>query len=103
MPAFQTICQASEIPEGEARMFVVNEGMVGIFHISGQFFALDNLCPHEGASLAHGIIEGDTVRCRIHHWRFRIRDGTYLDEGKPRCNARTFRVRVVGEDVQVEL
>ena len=84
-------------------MFVVDDLIVGIFRINGEFFALDNQCPHEGASLAHGIIEDDTVRCRIHHWRFCIRDGTYLDEHKPRCNARTFPVRIVGEDVQVEL
>ena len=84
-------------------MFVVDDLMVGVFHVDGEFFALDNHCPHEGASLAHGIIEGDTVRCRIHHWRFCIRDGTYLDEDKPRCNARTLPVRVVGEKVQVEI
>ena len=103
MPAFQTICRVSEIPGGEARMFVVDDVMVGVFHVNGEFFALENQCPHEGASLAHGIIDDGTVRCRIHHWRFCIRDGTYLDEDKPRCNARTFPVRVVGEEVQVEL
>ena len=103
MPDFHTICQANEIPEGEARMFVVNDVMVGVFHIDGQFFALDNRCPHAGASLAGGVIEGDTVRCRIHHWRFCIRDGTYLDEDKPRYDVCTFPVRVVGEDVRVEM
>lgn len=84
-------------------MFVVGEVMVGIFHVNGEFFALDNRCPHEGASLAHGLISGDTVACRIHHWRFRIHDGAYLDEDKPRCNALTFPVRVVGDEVQVKI
>jgi nitrite reductase/ring-hydroxylating ferredoxin subunit len=46
-------------------------------------------------------MEGDTVWCRIHHWRFSIRDGTYLDEDKPQCNARTFAIRVVGDEVRV--
>jgi len=62
---------------------------------------LANACPHAGASLAHGIMDGDTVTCRIHHWRFTIRDGKYLDEDKPRCDVQTFAVRVVGEEVQV--
>lgn len=84
-------------------MLVVDDVMVGIFNVDGKLFALDNQCPHEGASLAHGLINGGTVACRIHHWRFRIRDGTYLDEDKPRCNARTFPIRVVGEEVQVEI
>ncbi|MCA9146490.1 MAG: Rieske (2Fe-2S) protein [Planctomycetaceae bacterium] len=103
MSAFRTVCQASDIPTGEARMFVVNGAMVGVFHIGEEFFAIDNRCPHAGASLAGGIIEQETVRCRIHHWKFCIRDGTYLDEDKPRFNARTFPVRVVGDDVQVRL
>ena len=84
-------------------MFVIGETMIGLFHIEGEFYALDNRCPHEGASLAHGYIEADTVSCRIHHWRFSIRDGTYLDEDKPRCNVRTFPVRLVGDEIQVEV
>ena len=100
-PNFHTICRVGDVPEGEGRMFAVAETMIGLFHVGGRFFALANKCPHAGASLAHGIIEGDTVRCRIHHWRFSIRDGTYLDEDKPQCNARSFPVRIVGEEVQV--
>ena len=86
MPDFHTICKVSDITEGEARMFVADGVMVGVFHINGEFHALDNECPHAGASLAHGLIEDETVRCRIHHWRFCIRDGTYLDEAKPEFN-----------------
>ena len=98
---FETICRIEEIPEGEARMFSVAETVIAVFHVGGRFFALANGCPHAGASLAHGIIEGDTVRCRIHHWRFSIPDGKYLDEDKANCNAMTFPVRIVGEEVQV--
>lgn len=100
---FQTICQTGDIPPGEARMFVLDDAMIGVFHLEGSFFALANSCPHAGASLAHGLVEGDTVRCRIHHWGFSIRDGTYLDADKPQCNVRTYPVRVVGQDVQVAL
>ncbi|MCA9071226.1 MAG: Rieske (2Fe-2S) protein [Planctomycetaceae bacterium] len=100
-PHFHTVCHAADIPDGEARLFVVAEKMVGVFHVAGRFYALANECPHAGASLAHGIVEGDIVRCRIHHWRFSIRDGSYLDEDKPESNAETFPIRVVGEEVQV--
>ena len=103
MAHFRTVCRTDEVPEGEARMFVVGEVLVGVFHVKGEFFALDSPCPHEGASLAHGIIEGDTVLCRIHHWRFSIRDGTYFDEDKSEYNARTFPVRVVGDEVQLKI
>ena len=61
-------------------MFVMDGIPIGIFCMAGEFFALDDRCPHAGASLARGILDGDTVACRIRHWRFCLRDGTYLDE-----------------------
>jgi nitrite reductase (NADH) small subunit len=103
MSEFVNLCRVSDIPVGEAKMVFVNEQVFGIFNVSGTFYALDNACPHAGASLSHGIIEGDVVRCRIHHWRFSIRNGTYMDETKPSCNVRTYPIRVVGDQVQIEL
>ena len=103
MAQFHNVCKISDIPGGEARMFVVEETMIGVYHLDGDFFALSDHCPHAGASLAHGYVEGDVVRCRIHHWRFCIRNGVYLDEEQPAFNVQTFSVRVVGEQVQVEI
>ena len=101
MPDFQTVCRVDEIPRGGARLFAVGETMVGVFRLGDEFFALQNECPHAGASLAHGLIDGDTVACRIHHWRFCIRNGTYLDEDRPAYNAPTYTVRIVDEKVQI--
>ena len=103
MAEFVTVCRVEDIPEGEARLFVVGERQIGVFRLQDVYFALQNECPHAGASLAHGIIEGDTVRCRIHHWQFRIRDGKYLDEEKPECAVPTFPTRVVDGNVQVKM
>ena len=103
MPNFQTACRVDDIPEGQSRMFVINETPLGVFRMDGNFFALHNECPHAGASLAHGLIEGDVVSCRIHHWRFCIKDGTYLDQDLPEFNAKTIPLRVVGDEVQVEI
>ena len=103
MSHFFNVCKTTDIPLGEARMFVVNELFIGVFNVAGKFLAIDDHGPHAGASLAHGIVEGDIVRCRIHHWRFCIRSGTYLDEAKPQFNAQPYSVRVVGDQVQIEL
>ncbi|MBD3674091.1 MAG: Rieske 2Fe-2S domain-containing protein [Planctomycetaceae bacterium] len=102
MSNFVTVCKIDEIPVGEARMFVIEGTPVGVFHIDDHFYALHNECPHAGASLAHGSIDGDVVSCRIHHWRFCLRDGTYLDQDQPKWNAQTIPVRVVGDEVQLE-
>ncbi|MFT5522581.1 MAG: 3-phenylpropionate/trans-cinnamate dioxygenase ferredoxin subunit [Pirellulaceae bacterium] len=98
---FQYVCKVADIPEGAAKMVAVNDRMIGVYHVNGKFYALANECPHAGASLAHGIIEGDTVSCRIHHWRFSICSGMYLDEETDRYDLGTFEIRVEGDDVSV--
>ena len=103
MSNYQTICRVEDVPEGSARMFIVDETQVGVFRIEDRFFAVDNRCPHAGASLAHGFIEGVTVACRIHHWRFDLRDGTRLDHHCPGVRLRCYPIRIMGEEIQVDL
>lgn len=103
MPEFQRLCHIDEIPRGEARMFRVGELTLAIFHVAGGLFAMENDCPHAGASLAHGYIENGVVSCRIHHWRFQIENGAYLDEDRPECNRATFPVRLLGQWVEVAI
>jgi len=103
MSDFHAVCTTAEVPAGESRMFVVSDQAIGLFNVGGQFYAIDNTCPHAGASLAHGYLDGDIVSCRIHHWRFCVRDGKYVDQDKPTCNVRTYRVRVVDGQVEIAL
>ena len=103
MAEFRSICTADELPSGASKLFVIDGRMIGLFNVDGQFFALANECPHAGASLAHGCIEDGAVSCRIHHWRFSLSTGRYLDEDNPKYDAQTYRVRVVDETVEVEL
>ena len=73
--------------------------MVAVFLQQGQYFAIDDLCPHMGASLADGYVEDGVVSCPWHAWRFRVCDGTWCDN--PKIKIDKFEVRVVGEEIQV--
>lgn len=103
MSTFYEVCSVAEVPTGGSKMFLVNDSPIAIFNLDGKFFALANECPHAGASLAHGEINDDCISCRIHHWRFSIRDGTYLDEDKPRYNVRCFELRRTNGTLEVKL
>jgi len=108
---FVDVCGATEISDGQARMFLVGETRIALYRIGDEVFALDDACPHAGASLALGIISGSnmsgsnmsgsTVACRIHHWRFCIRSGDYLNDNQKSSNVRTYVVRQVDSRIQV--
>jgi nitrite reductase (NADH) small subunit len=97
---FVTVAKVGAIPEGEGRSFQVGERLVAVFLQRGEYHAIDDLCPHMGASLGSGYLDNDgIVVCPWHAWRFCIRDGKWADN--PRLSVDTFEVRVLGDDIQV--
>jgi nitrite reductase/ring-hydroxylating ferredoxin subunit len=42
---------------------------------NGKFFAFDNSCPHRGASLSKGEINGDRIVCYMHGYEYNIFTG----------------------------
>jgi nitrite reductase (NADH) small subunit/3-phenylpropionate/trans-cinnamate dioxygenase ferredoxin subunit len=100
MSEFVTVARLGAIPAGTGQAFVVGDQLVAVFHLGDdRYAAIGDLCPHMGASLAEGFLEGDVVTCPWHAWRFRVTDGTWCDN--PRIKTDTFEVRVVGEEIQV--
>jgi nitrite reductase (NADH) small subunit/3-phenylpropionate/trans-cinnamate dioxygenase ferredoxin subunit len=101
MAEFQTVCQAADLPEGEGKTVEVNGKMIAVFREGGQYFAIDDMCPHAGASLSGGYVEKGIVTCPWHAWRFRLSDGAWADN--PRIKIGCYAVRVDGDAVQVEV
>lgn len=90
-----------EIPHGEAKVVTVNKKDVAVFNDGGAFFAIDDCCPHAGASLAGGFVEDGTVTCPWHAWRFRLADGAWADN--PKVKTGCYKVQVIGDEVFVEV
>ena len=99
MSEFETVGNVIDFEEGRGKAVPVEGRMVAVFRRGEKWFAIDDLCPHMGASLAEGHLEDNTVTCPWHAWRFCIADGTWEDN--PRLKVDTFEVRVVGDEVQV--
>ena len=89
------------IPDGQGEAFQVGDRMVAVFNQGGQYYAIDDYCPHMGASLAGGSLEDGIVTCPWHAWRFKICDGTWADNPKIKIDA--FQVRIEGDEVQVRV
>ncbi len=101
MSEFVTVAKVGDIPEGEGRAFAVQGRMVAVFQEQGKYLAIDDFCPHMGASLAGGYLEGGIVACPWHAWRFKICDGTWCDN--PKIKIDSFEVRLVGDEIQVHV
>ena len=101
MAEFQTVARVGDIPEGEGRSFAVNGRMVAVFFVGGVHSAINDFCPHMGASLASGYVEGNSVTCPWHAWRFCVKDGTWLDNPGSKVRTDAYEVRVSGDEIQV--
>lgn len=85
------VCRADEIAKGTAKRVSVAGRDIAIFNVNGEFAAIANRCPHEGASLCRGDIvglaqadepgkarlmrKGEFVRCPWHGWEFDLKTG----------------------------
>jgi nitrite reductase (NADH) small subunit len=99
MSDFVTVALVGSIPEGEGITVELDGRLVALFNSGGEYHAIDDLCPHMGASLGAGAVENGVVTCPWHAWRFCVADGTWCDN--PRIKVASFEVRVVGEEIQV--
>ncbi|MEZ6064879.1 MAG: Rieske (2Fe-2S) protein [Planctomycetaceae bacterium] len=101
MPNFTTVATIGDIPLGEGRAYPVNGRMVAVFHLEDGYHAIDDSCPHMGASLAGGYVEDGAVMCPWHAWRFCVNTGCWLDSPKSPLRAAPYEVRINGDQVQV--
>ena len=89
----------SELPPGEART-VTADVAITVFNVDGEFYAIDDTCTHQDASLADGWLEGHTIECPLHASCFDLRTGE--PSGPPaKMPVRTHLVTVVDGVVHV--
>lgn len=100
MTQWLDVAGIAELTPGTRRVIDLDGVAVAVFNLGGEYFAIQDICSHDGGELANGELEGDVIICPRHGARFSIRTGTVL--GPPAYeNIRTFPVRVEGGRVQV--
>src|SRR4051812_23821212 len=101
MAEFQTVCRVKDVVEGEGQTVQVGKKLIALFRVQGQYYAIDDVCPHMGASLSEGHVEDGMVTCPWHAWRFCLSDGTWADYKKLKIGC--YPVRVEGDTVQIQI
>ncbi|MEM9776139.1 MAG: Rieske (2Fe-2S) protein [Chloroflexota bacterium] len=102
---------------GEKRIVEVNGRSIGVFNVGGDYFALNNRCPHMGGALCEGPVTGTTlptdqiefnygrrdelVRCGWHGWEFEIKTGRCTVD--PRMRAKSYQITVESDELILHL
>jgi nitrite reductase (NADH) small subunit len=81
LEGFTRVARADEIPQGGAKVVEVNSRAIAVFNVSGTFYAIYNICPHQGGPLGEGTLKGHTVSCPWHDLAFDVRTGLAADGG----------------------
>lgn len=75
---YHSICSLNDLPEGKSKRVVIDNVAIALFHIDQGFFAIEDSCSHQGASLAFGSLEGCHIACPRHGALFDIRNGNVV-------------------------
>ena len=84
---FKTVCKVQELRKVKARRSAGQQARGPVPRVERPYFAIDDVCPHMGASLSGGYVEDGIVTCPWHAWRFRLTDGTWADNPRSRSAA----------------
>ena len=96
-----SVARAGEIPAGTRRIVRIEDVPVAVFHLDDGWYAIEDVCTHDGGPVAEGRLEDGVIECPRHGATFDLRTGAALTF--PAVSpVSTYPVRVVGDDVQVE-
>ena len=99
--SWKNVCEVSQVKEDFPFSANVEGKEVGVYLIDGQYYALEDVCPHAYALLSQGFVEDGKVECPLHEAVFDIRSGRCLREPGGR-DLSTYPLRVQGDDIQVD-
>ncbi|HET7306646.1 MAG TPA: non-heme iron oxygenase ferredoxin subunit [Gammaproteobacteria bacterium] len=89
-----------EIAEAHSKVVEVNGADVAVFNLGDEYFAIEDVCTHDGGDISGGWIKGDRAVCPRHLAEFSIRTGEAL-KGPAYEGVHSFPVRV--RDGQIEV
>jgi nitrite reductase/ring-hydroxylating ferredoxin subunit len=92
---------AERLSPGRGQAFDVEGLQLAIFNDGGSFFALDDRCPHQGASLATGMVHAGRVVCPLHSWVFDLASGRCPRESHDPVSSYTARCRDGAVEVEI--
>lgn len=93
------VAAVDDLCDGQSRVVHVGKRDMALVRVTAlEFYALSNVCRHAFAPLSEGFVEGYTLMCPWHGWRYDVRDGT---TDHPGADVKTYAVTVRAGEVFV--
>ncbi|MFH1417563.1 MAG: non-heme iron oxygenase ferredoxin subunit [Planctomycetota bacterium] len=96
------IAETNDVPAGSRVRVDVEGRTLVLFNIDGKYYAIDDACPHNDASLAEGDLEGNVITCPWHAAQFDVTTGEAMSPPAP-GNVASYKVHVDGGDISIDL
>ena len=96
------VAEVDGLPSGKMRGIEIGARRILLANVDGHFYAADDTCTHEDASLSCGFLKGEWVKCPLHGSRFNVRTGEVVDE-PAEVSLRTYAVHINGNDLCLRL
>ncbi len=89
-----------DLAPGEKKLVRLGPERILLANVDGEYYAVDELCPHAYALLSRGQLDGDELMCPLHASSFNVRTGQVLS---PPCaeDLTVYPVTIEGEDILV--
>lgn len=78
MSGWQDVAPVEAIPPGSHQVVDIDGAQVAVFNLDGRFYAVEDLCTHDGGTLTGGAVDGEQIVCPRHGARFSIKTGAVL-------------------------
>lgn len=99
---FITVAAVNELPAGERLFVEIDQYTLVVFNIAGEYYAIADVCSHDGGPVGDGDLDGMEIICPRHGARFDIRTGEVRALPAVQDIA-AYPVQVVGDEIQVGL
>ena len=98
--SFVEAAKESDVKAGMGKPVNVNGIAIAIFNVDGNFYAIDNTCPHRGGPLGEGELDGNVVTCPLHGWQFDVTTGKHIMMPQ---SVKTYKTKVENVKIFVEV
>lgn len=100
MEKWVDVATLGEIADQAYKIVEINSVPIAIFNLSGDFFAIEDNCPHQHLPIADGFVADGNITCPYHGAKFCLKTGDVL--APPAYdNLTIFATRILDNKVQI--